>query len=86
MRDRLEQKRTLLEPEYCGLKKDAGNQIWWPDEKTKEADITVQYDQECLGLLMNMNCQRSETSPYISLKRKYLCMGISAVLRASVSV
>ena len=44
MRDRLEQKWTLLEPQYCGLKKDdAGNQIWWPDEneKTKEADIAV---------------------------------------------
>ena len=42
MRDRLEQKRTLLEPQYCGLEKDdAGNQIWWPDEKTKEADIAV---------------------------------------------
>lgn len=28
-------------PEYCGLKKDARNRIWWPDGKTRDAAMAI---------------------------------------------
>lgn len=32
-------------PEYCGIKKNARNRIWWPDEKTQNAALAVVGDE-----------------------------------------